>query len=267
MKKFAGVLWRFLLFFVGWLVLVSLIPVPECKNPAVWRFVAELIPFLAMSGISYLFWFLEKKNLPMCFLGNFRKGCAIGTAGGILWLLAAFLVMAVLGVLKIERYEPVPMLWLWFLSVFLNTVMQELLVRGYLYQMIKKNYHLSAAVLFTSCLFTLLHGGAFEAGLLPVLNVFSMSVFMSLVLEYTQSLTAPILMHFFWNCGGAVILGGVSLAEDYPHVFSVSFSGSEILSGGMCKMEGSIVVFLFNVLSAVFFAWRIYSSKKDAIVS
>ena len=50
-------------------------------------------------------------------------------------------------------------------------------------------------------------------------------------------------------------------------MFSVSFSGSEILSGGMCKMEGSIVVFLFNVLSAVFFAWRIYSSRKDAIVS
>ena len=64
-----------------------------------------------------------------------------------------------------------------------------------------------------------------------------------------------------------MILGGVSLAEDYPHVFSVNFSGSEILSGGMCKMEGSIVVFLFNVLSAVFFAWRIYSSRKDAIVS
>lgn len=265
MKKLTGVLCRVVLFFAGWIAIVSFIPVPEFENPAMWRFFAELNPFLAIAGISLLFWYLEKKTVSIFSTGNHLKGCVTGAVGGVIWLLASFLIMSGLGVLKIEGYNSVPMLWLWVLSVFLNTVMQELLVRGYLYQMIKKTYNKIAAALFTSCLFTLLHGGAFEAGLLPVMNVFTMSIFMSMVLEYTDSLMAPVLMHFLWNCVGAVILGGVSLAEDYPHVLSLIFSGSEILSGGMCKMEGSIVVFVLNIIFTGIFMGLSYLSGKDAM--
>lgn len=265
MKKLTGVLCRVVLFFAGWIAIVSFIPVPEFENSAVWRFFAELNPFLAIAGISLLFWFLEKRTVSIFSTGNHLKGCVTGAVGGVIWLLASFLIMSGLGVLKIEGYNSVPMLWLWVLSVFLNTVMQELLVRGYLYQMIKKTYNKIAAALFTSCLFTLLHGGAFEAGLLPVMNVFTMSIFMSMVLEYTDSLMAPVLMHFLWNCVGAVILGGVSLAEDYPHVLSLIFFGSEILSGGMCKMEGSIVVFVLNIIFTGIFMGLSYLSGKDAM--
>ena len=62
--------------------------------------------------------------------------------------------------------------------------MQEVLVRGYLYQMIKNNYNIVVAVLISTGLFTFAHGGAFEAGILPVLNVITMSLFVTAVLEY-----------------------------------------------------------------------------------
>ena len=55
-------------------------------------------------------------------------------------------------------------------------------------------------------------------------------------------------MHSFWNAVGAVILGGVSLAEDYPHLFTITFDGSTLLSGGIYKMEGSIVVLILNLI-------------------
>ena len=90
------------------------------------------------------------------------------------------------------------MLWLWLFAAFLNTVMQEMLVRGYLYQMIKSNSNIAAAIIVSTGLFTFAHGGAFEAGILPVLNVITMSLFMTAVLEYTGSLIAPIVIHF---CG------------------------------------------------------------------
>ena len=61
------------------------------------------------------------------------------------------------------------MLWLWLLSALLNTIMQEMLIRGYLYQMIKSSCNIVAAVIVSTGLFTLAHDGAFEAGLLPVL--------------------------------------------------------------------------------------------------
>ena len=89
------------------------------------------------------------------------------------------------------------MLWLWLFSAFINSVMQEVLVRGYLYQMIKNNYNIVVAVLISTGLFTFAHGGAFEAGILPVLNVITMSLFVTAVLEYTESLVAPIVIHFY----------------------------------------------------------------------
>ena len=51
---------------------------------------------------------------------------------------------------------------------------------------------------------------------------------MTAVLEYTESLIAPIVIHFLWNGVGAIILGGVSLAEDYPHMFNMVISGNSI---------------------------------------
>lgn len=47
-------------------------------------------------------------------------------------------------------------------------------------------------------------------------------------------------MYFLWNGIGALVLGGVSLADDYPNLLITTFTGNEILSGGVCKIEGSI---------------------------
>lgn len=116
------------------------------------------------------------------------------------------------------------------------------------YHLIKSNYNIIIATCISSALFVLLHGGAFETGLIPVLNVLTMSLLMTVVLEYTKSLLAPIIMHFLWNSIGAIVLGGVSLAEDYPHVFTCIFTGNPLLSGGIYKIEGSIVVLFLNIM-------------------
>ena len=124
--------------------------------------------------------------------------------------------------MRITATDTFPMLWLWILSALINTIMQELLVRGYLYQMIKRNYNVVAAMVVTTALFTFMHGGAFEAGIVPVLNVITMSILMTTVLEYIQSLIAPVMMHFIWNGVGGIIFGAVSLADDI-HICSQQF--------------------------------------------
>lgn len=106
----------------------------------------------------------------------------------------------------------VQLLWLWMLSAFVNVVMQELLVRGYIHQLLKTNCNLPVAVVVSNALFTLMHGGAFEAGLLPVANVVSMCLF-----NMTPSVNA-------------------------------------LLSGGSCKIEGSVVVSVLNVVLTPVFA-------------
>lgn len=248
MKRAFVTIAKTLVYFIGWILLVNVLPVPNTENPAIWRFWAELIPFLCTVGISVLFWLVEKRKIQVFSFSNPLKNCLTGVVGGIVWLGSAFLLMSLTGVLKITDINTVSMLWLWLFSCLLNTVMQELLIRGYLYQMIKADHNVAAAAIVSTALFTLLHGGAFEAGIVPVLNVLTMSLLMTAVLEYTQSLLAPIIMHFLWNSVGAIILGGVSLADDYPHLFTAVFSGNTLLSGGIYKMEGSIMVFGVNII-------------------
>lgn len=65
MKKILITATKALLYFVGWTLLVSFIPVPDFENPAIWRFAAELIPFLCIIGISILFWLIEKRSVKI----------------------------------------------------------------------------------------------------------------------------------------------------------------------------------------------------------
>lgn len=162
-------------FFLGWAILVSILPLSSSKEQAVWRLWAEIMPLLVLFPV-------------------------------------------------------------WVLAVFVNTIMQELLVRGYLYQMLKQKHNIIVAMIVTTILFTALHGGAFEAGVIPVLNVFTMSLLMTVVLEYSGSIIAPTIMHFLWNGIGALVLGGVSLADDYPNLFVTTFTGNDILSAGIRRL-------------------------------
>lgn len=261
MKKYLTTVAKTITFFLGWAILAGTLPIPDSSNNAIWRFWAELIPLLCIVGLTIFFWLIEKKKLKLHIFFSPLKSSAIGLVTGIVWLGVVTAVLMLFETMKITEYNATSMLWLWILSVFINTVMQELLVRGYLYQMLKSNHNVAAAALVTTALFTFMHGGAFEAGIIPVMNVLTMSLLMTLALEYTQSLITPVIMHFIWNSIGAIVLGAVSLADDYPNLFVTEFTGNVLLSGGMPKMEGSIIVLIVNLILIIGFT--IFLKKRD----
>lgn len=261
MKKIGITTGKTLIFFVGWALLAGLVPIPNSPNGAIWRLWAELIPFIAIVGLTLLFWLFEKRKVRLHIISAPIKNCAIGIVTGVIWLGTVTIISTLTGTMKILEKSTISMLWLWIFSVLINTIMQELLVRGYLYQMLKSNYNGIVAAVITTALFTFMHGGAFEAGIVPVLNVLTMSLLMTIVLEYTQSLIAPIFMHFIWNGVGAIILGGVLLADDYPHLYLTEFTGNVLLSGGAPKMEGSVIVFILNTILILVFAVTLKKRK------
>lgn len=163
--------------------------------------------------------------------------------------------------LEISGKNEVPLLWLWVISAFLNVIMQELLVRGYIYQLLKKRYNLTAAVIATTAIFTFMHGGAFEAGVIPVINVVTMCLFTTALYESEKTILAPIMAHSIWNIIGALIIGGVSLADDYPSVLTTTASANKLLSGGEYKIEASIVVTILNVVLMGIFYIRYRKTK------
>lgn len=245
-----------IVFFMGWVLLAVCLPEFHTENKAIWRLWAEITPLLSILICTALFWLMEKKSVKLQLFSGAAKGVFVGSVAGFLWLFVAAGVMLLMGVMDFKGINPVPNLLIWMLAAFLNVAMQELLVRGYLYQMIRKKHSIAAAAITTTGLFVAMHGGALEAGLIPALNVLSMSLLMTVVLEYTGGLIAPIMMHAIWNVAGAIILGGVSLADDYPHLMNTSFTGNPLLSGGDCRIEGSVVVLILNAALIVYFWFK-----------
>ncbi len=255
MKKGFITLVKILIFFFGWAVLSGVIDIPN-DNPAIWRFFAELIPLVVIIIFTVLFVIIEKKEVKIPIAENCVKGTLTGTIVGMIWLGLSVIILIMFHQLQIVGKNNVPLLWLWVLSAFINVIMQELLIRGYLYQLLKTKYNLTWAVIVTTSLFTFFHGGAFEAGLIPVLNVITMCMFTTVMYESEKTVLAPIMAHSVWNIVGAIILGGISLADDYPSLYFMTATGNEVLSGGDYKIEASIVVMVINIVLLIIFMLR-----------
>lgn len=239
-------------FFLLWAVLVGLGEIAT-EDPALWRFGAELFPLLWTILITAVFCFFEKGTVRIPLLHNLAKGSLTGLLIGLAWIFASAGLVTVFGFGQFTPASPVSHLWLWLLSAFLNTIMQELLVRGYLYQLLKGSFSLPVAAIATTALFTLMHGGAFAAGIVPVCSVITMSLFMTALYEYTETLAAPIFAHAAWNLTAGILLGCDALAADYPSVLIMRPQGSPFFSGGAYQISASFFVLILNTLLFVLF--------------
>lgn len=254
MKKAVVTFFKVTIFFMGWAVLAGLIDIPS-RNSAVWRFFSELIPLLVMIMFTILFLSVEKGNVTLPIKRNMGKGTAVGFFVGLVWIGASAAILLAGNQLTIVGKNKVDWLWLWIVSAFINVVMQELLVRGYLYQLVRAKYNLPLAVIFTAVLFTVMHGGALEAGIIPTINVITMYLFTTALYESQETLFAPIMAHAVWNITGAIVLGVVGLADDYPSLYTVAASENTLLSGGNYKIEASMVVTIMNIAFLLVFSF------------
>lgn len=261
-KKAIITIIKVLFFFIGWAVLISLVDF-NINNPALWRFFAELIPFALIVVFTIVFLLVEKGQVRIPVWDNMGKGTVTGLAVGIFWIGLSVGILFLLHQLTIDGKSTVIALWLWIISAFINVIMQELLVRGYIYQLLKEKYNLPLAVIITTAIFTVLHGGAFEAGIIPVINIITMSLFVTALYESEKTILAPIMAHAVWNIVGAIILGGVSLADDYPSIFTLVPSSNVFLSGGGYKIEASVIVTFMNIALTVIFYIKYKRTRGD----
>lgn len=262
MKKVVVSILKIIIFFIGWAVLAGIIEVP-IEDPAIWRFFAELIPFLVMVVFTVIFLLIEKKQIKIPIFHKGIKGTAVGLFIGALWIAISTLLIMMFGGITFAGKNHVDCLWLWIISAFINVIMQELLVRGYIYQLLKEKFNLSVAVIVTTALFTLMHGGAFSAGPISVINVITMCLFTTALYEAEETILAPIMAHAVWNIVGSLFLGCVSLAEDYPNLLNAEPLGYTLISGGKYLVESSVIVTVINFLLFLFFL-IIYMKKKPS---
>ena len=148
MKKIVISMAKFICFFIGWAILAGVLPMPDLSEPAVWRLWAEIIPLLAIVFFTLVFWLAEKKSVRLHLIEKPMRGILLGIVTGILWLAIPTLLMYITKSIQFDDINEVKLFPLWMLAAFLNVIMQELLVRGYLYQMLKQKHNIVAAIIF-----------------------------------------------------------------------------------------------------------------------
>jgi membrane protease YdiL (CAAX protease family) len=270
MKRHLFVFIKALGFFTLWILLITLQSIPGVSEPpfakgnmAIQRFWWELLPLISVIISTLLFTvIIEKNSIKINLLNTITKNSVLGIIIGIEWIGIPILILSIIGSFHFGTINSIPYLFVWIISAFLNVIMQEYLVRGYIFELLKREYNLITSIIITSIIFTGLHGGAFEAGILAVLNVVTMSIFMSLLLLYAKSLFLPIIVHAVWNIVGS-LLGCVSLASDYPILINCIITGEKIISGGIYKLEGSIFVLLVNIIHIIVLVLLINRNKSN----
>ncbi len=262
--------WHTLSFFIIWGVLVSIVfsisetPSFLSNQPAWLRFYNELVPLLA---VTFTTWFatiyLSKRTLQVKY-GVSKKSLVAGILVGCVWIGVSVAVLALIQSLSILSHHSVSSPIVWIVALVLNTMMQELLVRGYIFNLARANHGLIVATILTTLIFVGLHGPDLGAYGLNILNIISASLVFTGLLIYTEGLAAPIIAHFVWNLFGGIVFGVVVLADDYPSYMHSITTGLPAVSGGSAKIEGSIVVFVINITISLLLFYAIRRKRQKS---
>ena len=243
------------LFFALWLA-VAIVPVALWDNPTflvgrtAWlRLYWEVAPLVMTLALTYVFVrFIDKRSVAVSITRHPGRDSLLGIGMGVFWVGLVTGVLWGAGFLTVTGTNPVPhLLGIYMVALFANTCTQELLVHGYLFSYLRCKHNTVAAVVVTTLFFAGLHAGAFNAGLLPILNVLATGLFFALLLIASDGLWLPVIVHFVWNLLGGMILGQVNLGDPH-HSLNTTLTGPAPISGGNALMEGSVVTLMATLI-------------------
>jgi membrane protease YdiL (CAAX protease family) len=190
----------------------------------------------------------ERGNLTDIGLGwtaASRRNLSFGLLGG----LGAALVVVILPLaLRLADYEPVPnehLRWpsLLFVSVLLlfGAVGEEMLFRGYGFQVLVKGIGAFATILPVAVLFGLAHSQNLDFGPLALFNTILWGVVLGYAYIRSGDLWLPIGLHFGWNW--ALPMLGVNLSGFTMDVtgYAMHWKIGGLLSGGAYGPEGGLL--------------------------
>ncbi len=242
--------WKSILFLtifaltIGVLVVLYMKFIDKQISVSVSRLGQDIISILPVLFASWVMTtYFDKRKLTTIGLENknILTDIIIGTTLALFWVTISFLGQYLLGTLERTSIESTLKANFIFytLALFLNAVSQELLCRGFLFQTIKRNIGLKTAVIVTSLVFLLMHGGALQGGIIPSLNVFGAGVIFAIALYKTGQLWLPITLHFVWNFMYSSILYKPISGYDGLQLFHTK--GNELLAGGQNGVEATII--------------------------
>jgi hypothetical protein len=182
-----------------------------------------------------------------------------GTAAGMVAVLCVVLLPLALQMVKFQRAGAVvehP--WAAFafgaFAIFFGAIGEELLFRGYAFQLLVRSLGPFATILPTSVIFGLMHSWNPNATPLGIVNTVAWGILLGYAVWRTGALWLAIGLHFGWNL--ALPLLGSNLSGFTMGVtgYTLEWNVGVLWSGGGYGVEGSLLT--TGIVVALFFALR-----------
>jgi membrane protease YdiL (CAAX protease family) len=182
-----------------------------------------------------------------------------GTAAGLAGAACVSLIPVALRMAAFERMPAgVEHPWASFafdsLALFFGAMGEELLFRGYAFQLLIRSVGPFSTILPSSVIFGLMHAGNPGASTLGIVNTVAWGILFGYLVWRTGALWLPIGLHFGWNV--ALPLLGSNLSGFTMGVtgYTLKWNVGVLWSGGGYGVEGG--VFTTGIVVALFFALR-----------
>jgi len=141
---------------------------------------------------------------------------------------------------------------------------EELLFRGYPFQLLAKRFNPATAILVTSIAFGSLHAANPNVHLLALINISLAGILLGVAYWRTGSLWFVTGVHFGWNWTMAVSELSVSGIEMSMPTFEPTLTGPILWTGGEFGPEGGLLATIATVVGVVWM-WRL--GRRDESLS
>ncbi len=235
--------------------------------------------FFLLIVIVYL-WVRFFEQRPFHTIGFTKNGAAkkylFGFTTGISMNITVVGILAILGCIEFNRetiavtgISAIGGVVVFLFAYIIQGASEEILTRGWMFQVIGARYKPWLGVLITSILFSIMHLGNDGVNIFAALNIFLIAILLSLFVMKDSSLWGACGLHSAWNWTLGNVFGlSVSGTKDKVSLINLSTTGNELINGGEFGVEGSIIltillISLISVISAYLLRNRkIFESKE-----
>ena len=186
------------------------------------------------------FGFSKENNLEAIKVGT---GLAIFSIVGVV----AILLMSNNISLSLSKDLKICIIIILAILVLMQGFLEEVVFRGYLMTRLAAKKGKWIAILLSSIFYLVFRMSNPTTSKIDLLNIFLISVVMSLLYWYFDNVLVIAIFHAFWNCISGLVFGfnlsGIKLSDS---IFTVAaISDKQILIGGSYGIEGSIIATVF----------------------
>ena len=222
------------------------------KNLVGYNIISVLCSYIFSAGIL-LFFVKYFEKITYNYFGFSKENNLVAIKAG--FGLAIFSVVGVVAILLISNNVSLTLsndfkistIIILIILVLIQGFLEEIVFRGYLMTRLAAKKGKWVAIILSSLFYLVFRMSNPTTSKLDLINIFLISIVMSLLYWYFDNILVIAIFHAFWNCISGVILGfNISGIRVSDSLFAVkAISDKQILIGGSYGIEGSIIATVF----------------------